>query len=251
MNYELNGGVAVITGATQGLGLVQAKTFLDAGAKLVVTSLDAQGCINVKNELGEKNVTAYVHDMRDLKSTPKLVDTIEAEVGPIKHLVNNAGVHLKKPIWDVSDDEWENIVDINLTGLFVITREIIKKMRPRKEGTIVNISSMGGVLALPTAAGYVTTKTALLGLTRSIAVDCGPDNIRCNAVSPGFIDTEMTRKILDGDPVRAQKINGRIPMPRLGLAEDIAQTILYLSTQQSAYINGQNIPIDGGFSIGF
>ncbi len=227
------------------------KLFLKAGAKLVVTALDEQACVNVKKELGEENVATYIHDMRALKSSPQLIEKIENDIGPIKHLVNNAGIHLKKPIWDVSDEEWENIVNINLNGLFVITREVIKRMRPRKEGTIVNISSMGGILALPTAAGYVTTKTALLGLTRSIAVDCGPDNIRCNAVSPGFIDTEMTRKVLEGDPNRAKKIKGRIPMPRLGLPEDIAQTILYLSSSQSAYINGQNIPIDGGFSIGF
>lgn len=243
--------VVLITGGTRGLGLAQAQAFLNANATVVITSSNGSSFADAKAKLNSKNVHTYLHDIRDFDSTSGVIDNIEKEVGPIDFLINNAGVHLKKPIWDVEIDEWQNIVDVNLTGLFVISREVIKKMKDREFGSIVNISSMGGLMALPSATGYVTTKTAVIGLTRSIAVDCGPFNIRCNAICPGFIDTEMTRKILAGDPARAAKINGRIPMPRLGTGEDIAASAVFLCSEQSSYINGQSVPIDGGYNIGF
>lgn len=250
-SYDFNKRIVIVTGAARGLGLAQAKAFLDANATVVITDIAQSSLDEATAELNSKRVYTYVHNIKDFEATPLLIDKIEKEVGPIDYLVNNAGVHLKKPIWDVTTEEWQNINDINVTGLFVISREVIRKMKLRKRGAIVNVSSMGGILALPSAAGYVTTKTAVLGLTRSIAVDCGEFNIRCNAICPGFIDTEMTRKVLAGDPARAEKINGRIPMPRLGTGEDIASASVYLCSDNASYVNGQLLPIDGGFSVGF
>lgn len=249
--YDFNKKVIIVTGAARGLGLAQAKALLAANATVVITDIDGQSLEQTQKELNSPDVHFYKHNIKEFESTKTLVDAIESDVGEIHGLVNNAGVHLKKPIWDVSLEEWQNINDINVTGLFMISREVIKKMMPRKRGAIVNVSSMGGLMALPSAAGYVTTKTAVVGLTRSIAVDCGEFNIRCNAICPGFINTEMTRKVLAGDPKRAEKINGRIPMPRLGLGEDIAAATVYLCSENASYVNGQLLPIDGGFSVGF
>lgn len=250
-SYNFEKKVVVITGAARGLGLSQAKAFLSANATVVITDLEQSALEAAETELASEQVHTYVHNIKDFDATAELVERIENEVGAIEMLVNNAGVHLKKPIWEVETAEWQNIFDINVTGLFVITREIVKKMMTRKSGAIVNISSMGGLMALPSATGYVTTKTAVVGLTRSVAVDGGPYNIRCNAVCPGFIDTEMTRKVLAGDPARAEKINGRIPMPRLGLGEDIAAASVYLCSESASYVNGQLLPVDGGYSVGF
>lgn len=250
-NYDFNKEVVLITGAARGLGLAQVKAFLAANATVVITDIDGNSIESAQKELDSDSVHYYIHNIKDFESTTDLINRIETEVGPISHLVNNAGVHLKKAIWDVEIEEWQNIIDINLTGLFVMSREVIRKMKTRNQGSIVNVSSMGGLMALPSAAGYVTTKTAVVGLTRSIAVDGGEFNIRCNAICPGFIDTEMTRKVLAGDPERSAKITGRIPMPRLGLGEDIANASVYLCSKNASYVNGQLLPIDGGYSVGF
>ncbi|MGR5143177.1 SDR family NAD(P)-dependent oxidoreductase [Photobacterium sp. DNB23_23_1] len=249
--YNFEKRVVIVTGGARGLGLAQAQAFLNANATVVITDIDPNALESARVELNSEDVHTYKHNIKDFDTTASLVERIEQEVGDIEYLVNNAGVHLKKPIWDVSTEEWQNINDINVTGLFVMSREVIRKMKQRERGAIVNVSSMGGLMALPSAAGYVTTKTAVVGLTRSIAVDCGAFNVRCNAVCPGFIDTEMTRKVLAGDPARAAKIEGRIPMPRLGLGEDIAAATVYLCSESASYVNGQLLPIDGGYSVGF
>ena len=251
---DFKGQVVVVTGGSRGLGLAQAAAFKAAGAQVVITARDQatldEACAALNGEPGLP-ARAYAHDMRDHAAAAALVDRIEADAGAIQVLVNNAGVHLKKPIWDVTLAEWNNIVDINLSGVFTMTREVLRCMVPRSAGAIVNISSMGGLMALPSATGYVTTKTALIGFTRSVAVDAGAHGIRCNAVCPGFIDTEMTRKVLAGDPARSAKIRGRIPMPRLGQGEDIANACVFLGSEMASYINGQSLAIDGGYSIGF
>lgn len=251
MSFDLKNRITLITGAARGLGLEQARAFIDSNARVVITDLSEESLAEARKELGSDRVFTYRQDVTEFDATPSLIKRIESEVGPIDYLINNAGVHLKKPIWDVSTPEWQNIVNINLTGTFVTTREVVTRMKERQFGSIVIISSMAGLMALPTAAGYVATKTGLVGLARSVAVDAGPFNVRCNAVCPGFIDTEMTRKVLAGDPQRAAKITGRIPMPRLGLGSDIASSCVFLCSEEGAYINGQSLPIDGGFSVGF
>ncbi|EEA94634.1 SDR family NAD(P)-dependent oxidoreductase [Pseudovibrio sp. JE062] len=250
VNYDYKGKLVVVTGGARGLGFAMAQRLINSNAKVVITDLQEESLKSACEQLGE-NASHRVHNVTAYDSTPALVDDIEAKEGPIFGLVNNAGVHLKKPIWDVTDEEWLNVVNINQNGLFVMTREVLRYMRPRKDGSIVNVSSMGGLLALPTAPAYVTTKTAVIGLTRNLAVDLGPENIRVNAICPGFIDTEMTRAVLDGDPVRGAKIKGRIPMPRLAQPEEIAAMVAFLCSEDAAYVNGQSIAVDGGFSVGF
>lgn len=236
--------VAVITGGNKGLGLAQSRRFLDAGYELFViarsrSDFDALGG---NAHFVETDIAA--------DENGDWLAKIHARTGPIAALVNNAGVHLKKPVWDVQSDELQKVLDINVRAMFLACGRYVALHR-ETGGAIVNIASMGGIMALPSAAAYVTAKTAVVGLTRSVAVDAAQFGIRCNAVSPGFIETDMTRAILAKDPARRDKIEGRIPTHNFGTPEDVANAVFYLASDQSAYVNGVNLPVDGGYAIGF
>ena len=234
----------VITGGNKGLGFAQAKRFLDAGDTVIVVA-------RTQGEIG--SLTAPMHfveaDLAQDMTASFLDDIVEAH-GPIEVLVNNAGAHLKKPAWDVAPNELDHVLNLNVKAMFAACGRFVAQHK-EQGGAIVNISSMGGLMALPSAAAYVTAKTAVVGLTRSVCVDAARFGIRCNAVAPGFIDTDMTRAILQKDPARREKIESRIPGGAFGQPEDIANAVFFLASDQAAHINGVTLPVDGGFSVGF
>lgn len=234
--------IAAITGGNKGLGIAQTKRFLEEGFRVYVIA-------RTKGELdGLQGDVRFVE--ADLSTGADFLNTIHAEAGNIDVLVNNAGMHLKKPMWDVSDAEFDNVIGLNVKAMFMACGRYVD-LQKDTGGAIVNISSMGGLLALPSSAAYVTAKTAVIGLTRSVCVDAAPFGIRCNAVAPGFIDTDMTRAILEKDPARRDKIEGRIPGGKFGKPEDIADAVYFLSSDHAAHISGATLPVDGGFSVGF
>ena len=236
--------IAVITGGNKGLGLAQTCRFLEAGFRVYVVAR-SEGEIDTLS--GEVRFTTT--DLMNWRDTSYL-DTIHTSEGHIDVLVNNAGMHLKKPVWEVATQELDERLDINVKAVFAACGRYVA-LQKDQGGAIVNISSMGGLLALPFAAAYVTAKTAVIGLTRSVAVDGAEFGIRCNAVAPGFIDTDMTRAIFEKDPERRAKIEGRIPGGEFGRPEDVANAVFFLASDQAAHINGVVLPVDGGFSIGF
>jgi NAD(P)-dependent dehydrogenase (short-subunit alcohol dehydrogenase family) len=235
----------VITGGNKGLGLAQTALFQDRGWEVHVISR-SEGDLG---QLPQANLHWTKADLTDWRNTAWL-DAVHAKAGRIDGLVNNAGVHLKKPVWDVSADELDGVLDVNVKAMFLASGRYIA-LQKEQGGAIVNISSMGGIMALQSAAAYVTAKTAVVGLTRSIALDGAPLGFRCNAVCPGFIETDMTRAILAKDPARRQRIEARIPSHRFGLPEDIARAVFYLISDESRYVNGVALPVDDGYSIGF
>lgn len=236
--------VVVITGGNKGLGLAQTRRFLaeDYAVHVVARS---------EGEIGSLggNVHFHAHDLSDWENTAYL-DEIHQSAGHIDVLVNNAGMHLKKPVWDVEAVELEQRIALNVKAVFMACGRFVA-LPANGNRTIVNISSMGGLMALPASAAYVTSKTAVIGLTRSVAVDGADHGVRCNAVCPGFIDTYMTRAILARDPARRAKIEGRIPGGIWGLPEDVADAVYFLASDRARYINGVALPVDGGYSIGF
>jgi len=236
--------IAVITGGNKGLGLAQTRRFLEAGYRVHVV---ARGEGEIASLTGDVHFAKV--DLSSWRDTSYL-DAVNQAEGRIDVLVNNAGMHLKKPVWEVDPNELEERLDINVKAVFAACGRYVA-LQKNKGGAIVNITSMGGLLALPSAAAYVTAKTAVIGLTRSVAVDGAPFGIRCNAVAPGFIDTDMTRAILAKDPARRAKIEGRIPGGVFGRTEDVANTVYFLASDEAAHINGVVLPVDGGFSIGF
>ncbi|TNF18352.1 MAG: SDR family oxidoreductase [Rhodobacteraceae bacterium] len=236
--------IAVITGGNKGLGLSQARRFLGAGFEVHVVAR-SRGDFD---SLGE-GAQFHECDIAADRAADWLA-AIHADAGPIAALVNNAGVHFKKPIWEVPPEALDRVLDINVRAMFAACGRYVGLHR-EAGGAIVNVASMGAIMALPSAAAYVTAKTAVVGLTRSVAVDAAPFGIRCNAVSPGFIDTDMTRAVLEKDPARRDRIEGRIPTHAFGQPEDVADAIFYLASDRAAYVNGVNLPVDGGYAIGF
>lgn len=240
----------VITGGNKGLGLYQSKAFLAAGYAVYVVAR-SRGDFDQLGQSGDVKAKFIRADLRT-ENPDALLGSIASQSGGITTLVNNAGAHLKKAVWDVSTAEFDDLVAINLKAMFALCGAYIRLQKETaKDGSIVNISSMAGLLALPNSAAYVTTKTAVIGLTRSVAVDAAPFGINCNAVCPGFIETDMTRAILAKDPSRRERIERRIPTNKFGAPDDVANACIFLASDQANYINGVALPVDAGYSVGF
>jgi NAD(P)-dependent dehydrogenase (short-subunit alcohol dehydrogenase family) len=189
--------------------------------------------------------------MQNLKGIPAFVQNIAAEHGRIDVLVNNAGINMKKPFTEVTDEEFQNIILTNLTAVFVLSREVAKVMLPRQLGSIIHISSMTAHYGIPKVVAYTASKTALEGMARSMAVDLSPQGIRVNCIAPGFIVTAMTSKAFESDPERKNRAIARTPMGKMGNPEDIANAAFFLASDASAFITGTTVKVDGGNSIGF
>ncbi len=240
---------ALITGGNKGLGIFQSRAFLDDGYRVIVAARSEGDVHSLVDEYGKDRVRYISHDLSDSTGVG-LLEEVVAESDFVDVLVNNAGVHLKKPVWEVEPEELDLVLNINLKVLFALSGKFVK-LNKERGGAIINVSSMAGLMALPNAAAYVASKTAVIGLTKSVAVDAAPFGIRCNAVCPGFIDTDMTRAILAKDPERRARIERRIPTGKFGLPEDVANACVFLASEKAQYINGVALPVDAGFSIGF
>lgn len=248
--FSLSGKLAVITGGGTGLGFGISKAFLAAGANIVISGRRDEVLKKAIEELGE-GAFYLSNDVSDTGALPDFVEDIESKYGPIDILVNNAGINAKKFLTDVSDEEFQRIIQTNVSGLFSLTREVAKKMISRKSGCIINITSMAAIYGISDVTAYTSSKTAVLGMTRSLAVDLSPKGIRVNAIAPGFIDSPMLRKAFDSDPERKRKVLSRTPMGTLGEADDIGTAAVYLASDAAKFVSGVNLPVDGGNSIGF
>jgi len=248
MNIKIK--TAIITGGASGLGLAATKKFVENNIRTIIIGRNEKNLAEVSEQLGE--LCSYkVFDLSDLKGIPALVSSLITEFGPIDILVNNAGINQKKPFADVTDEDFQNIILTNLTSVFVLSREVVKSMLPNKSGSIVNISSMASQYGIPYVISYTAAKAGIEGITKAMAVELSPEGIRVNCVAPGFIATNMSAKALDSDPARKQKVLSRTPMGKLGIPEDVAEAIYYLSSDAAKYLTGVVLPVDGGNSIGF
>jgi NAD(P)-dependent dehydrogenase (short-subunit alcohol dehydrogenase family) len=242
--------IAIVTGGASGLGLATTQKFVEAGIKTIIIGRDENKLQAAVTEFGE--LCSYkVCDLSDIGLIPTLVNEIVSEFGVPDILVNNAGINMKKPFAEVTDQDFQNIIQTNLTSVFVLSREVVKHMTPTCSGSIVNISSMASQYGIPYVIAYTATKSAIEGMTRAMATELSPQGIRVNCVAPGFIATDMSAKALDNDPARKQKVLSRTPMGKLGVPEDIADAVLFLASDAAKYITGVVLPVDGGNSIGF
>lgn len=242
--------VAVITGGGSGIGLAIAKKFIAAGYQVIVIGRTESKLKQAVSDLGDQ--AAYkVCDLTDLKNIPKVITEIHSEYGRVDVLVNNAGINMKKPFTEVTDEDFFQVINTNLLSVFAISREVVKVMDGQGGGSIIHISSMSAHYGVPKIIAYSASKTAVEGMTRAMAVELAPMGIRVNCIAPGFIVTEMTDKALNSDTERKAKVMGRTPMGRMGQPAEIGDTAVYFASEAASYITGTVLPVDGGNSIGF
>jgi NAD(P)-dependent dehydrogenase (short-subunit alcohol dehydrogenase family) len=242
--------VAIVTGGSSGIGLAIAERFIADHIHTIIIGRDKFKLRSVKNKLGPLCYPVSF-DLKQLSRIPSLVKKIIKEFGHIDILVNNAGINMKKEFLDVTDDEFQQILLTNVTAVFVLSREVVKYMKQKSSGTIINISSMASQYGIPKVIAYTASKSAIEGMTRAMAVELSPKGIRVNCIAPGFIATDMSAKALNNDKERKQKVMSRTPMGYLGDPADIANAALYLANGEAKYVTGVVLPVDGGNSIGF
>ena len=242
--------LAIVTGGASGLGLAATKKLIENNIRTIIIGRNETNLAEVSDALGLL-CNYIVFDLGNLKGIPQLVAEINDEYGQIDVLVNNAGINLKKPFTEVTDEEFQEIIQTNLTSVFVLSREVVKVMLQTGAGSIINISSMAAQYGIPYVIAYTAAKTGIEGMTRAMAVELSPKGIRVNCVAPGFIATNMSAKALDNDPERKQKVLSRTPMGKLGDPEDVAEAIYYLASDAAKFVTGVILPVDGGNSIGF
>ncbi len=248
--YQLTNKVALITGGSEGIGFETAKVFIKLGAKVVITGRTLKKLEKANRELGE-NCFIYQNDVTEKKSHQQLFDFIEREVGDLDILVNNAGMHHKKPTIEVTDEEFQAVIDTNLNSVFALTRTVLTPMIKRKRGSIIFISSMAALYGLEKIIAYTSSKTALIGMVRALASEYSHTGVRFNAIAPGFIKSKMLNKAMSNDPERKKRVLRRTPAGRLGNPEEIGMAAAFLASDASKFITGVCLPVDGGNSIGF
>lgn len=242
--------IAIVTGGNSGLGFATAKKFCENGIKTYILGRNKEKTEEACAELGEL-AESIIIDLTQLDQIPALVDGIFQKEGQIDILVNNAGINMKKDLVDVTDSEFEQVVRTNLFSVFAISREVVKKMKEKNGGSIINISSMAAQYGLPKVIAYSASKTAIEGMTRAMAVELAEYGVRVNCIAPGFIKTKMTAKALNSDPARKDRVFSRTPMGKMGLPEDIADAAYFFASNESKFVTGTVLPVDGGNSIGF
>jgi NAD(P)-dependent dehydrogenase (short-subunit alcohol dehydrogenase family) len=248
--FELTGQTALITGGGSGLGLGMARCLAACGAKVILVGRNAANLGNAAATIGPV-ASAEVFDITDLGAVPGFARRVFESHGPVDILINNAGVHLKKPAEDIADDEFRDVQTTHVNAAFALSREFGRPMLERGSGSILFIASMASLFALPFTAAYASAKSAHLGIVRTLAAEWGARGVRVNALAPGWIHSEMMHKAVDADPDRRNKILGRTPLRDFGDPEDIGWAAAFLCSPAAKFITGVCLPVDGGASIGF
>ena len=248
--FSLEGKLALITGGGSGIGFHIAQCMVQAGAKVVITGRRESVLQEAVESLGTQ-ATYFVNDITKLNTIPQLIADIENANGPIDILVNNAGINMKKHAVEVTDEDFDRIIQTNLHAVFSITRETGKRMVERKQGSIIMITSMAALYGIDRVVAYTASKSAVGGMVKALATEFSPYNVRINAVAPGFIETPMMLTAMNGDPARRDKAMDRTPMGIWGKPDDVGWAVVYLASPAAKFITGVSLPVDGGNSIGF
>jgi NAD(P)-dependent dehydrogenase (short-subunit alcohol dehydrogenase family) len=240
--------VAVITGASKGLGKAMAQALAAEGARVALVSRDQALLETVAAEIGAAGGEARVFpaDVSDEDQVRRAADAIVAAFGKVHILINNAGINLRKPITEFTLEEWHRVMDTNVTAAFLMCRAMIPHMRGQGYGRILNMTSTMSWVSLPGRAAYAASKAALLGITRTLALELAPEAITCNGISPGPFTTEMNRPLIESAELNAQFL-ASLPLGRWGRVEEIGQLAVYLCSEDAGFITGTDIVIDGGW----
>lgn len=241
----LEGKVAIVTGATRGIGKSIAEKFIQQGATVVFTYASSVAKAQaLEKELGTQGtIKGFQSDAADYDAAQKLVEDVLAEFGQIDIVVNNAGITKDNLLMRMSLEDFEKVIQVNLNAAFNLTKAVIKPMMKKRQGSIINMSSIVGLKGNAGQANYAASKAGLIGFSKSVALELGSRNIRCNVIAPGFIETEMTEVL---DPKTVEEWRNGIPLKRGGQPEDVANACVFLASELSSYVTGQVISVDGG-----
>ena len=232
--------IVLVTGASRGIGLEVAKLFSKEGYKVIGTS---RGDFNLGNLIGDSSAMSVQLDLMSKESINDLFEVLKTKDILPSVLINNAGITKDQLFLRMKDKDWDEVIETNLNGLFRVTKAFIKPMVKNKFGRVINISSVAGLMGNSGQVNYSSSKSAMVGFSRSLAKELGSRNITSNVVAPGFIETDMTTFLNDDDKIEVSK---NIPMKRFGTVEDVAKCIVFLASDNANYITGQIISVDGG-----
>lgn len=248
--FSLNGKTALVTGGGTGIGKAITVALVEAGAKVAVAGRRKEPLETAAAEYPGR-VFPYVYDVTKTEGAPSLIEGIKKDIGTPTILVNNAGIHLKKLGGEVTVAEFQTVLDTHILGAHALSAAVIPHMKKGGGGSIIYIASMASLFGIPYVMAYAAAKSAMLGIVRTLAVEYGADGIRVNAIAPGWFETEMSRKAMQSDPERVQKVISRTPLHRFGDPEDIGFAAVYLASTAGRFVTGACLPVDGGVSIGF
>jgi 3-oxoacyl-[acyl-carrier protein] reductase len=245
--FDFKGKTALVTGASRGIGRAIAVALARGGASVALNyagnEVAAQEALGLVLAAGAPKAKLYKFDVADFEACQKAVDEVVADFGGLHVLVNNAGIAIDQLLMRLKPEDWKRQLDVNLTGAFNLTKAVTRPMMKAKGGAIVNLSSVVGEMGNAGQAAYAATKAGLIGFTKSVARELASRNVRCNAVTPGFIDTDMTAAL----PEAAKTgLLSAIPLGRLGSAEDIASAVCFLASGQASYVTGEVLKVNGG-----
>lgn len=248
----LEGKVAIVTGAARGIGEAIALKFAEHGANVAFTyvsdsSVEKAAALEAKLTAMGVKAKAYKSNASDLTQCEAFVNDVLKEFGSLDICVNNAGISKDNLLMRMSAEQWEDVIKVNLNSVFYMTKQVIKPMMKARNGAIINMSSIIGEIGNAGQSSYAASKAGIIGFTKSVAKELGSRNIRCNAIAPGFVETDMTSYLKEGEA--ADKYKAGIPLGRFASAEDIANTALFLASDMGNYITGQTISVCGGLNI--
>jgi 3-oxoacyl-[acyl-carrier protein] reductase len=240
--FDLSGKGALVTGATGGIGGAIAKALHDQGATVAISGTNAAKLEKLAGELGDR-VFVLPCDLRDRTAVAGLAEDAEKAVGQVDILVNNAGITKDNLFMRMKDEEWDDVLSVNLTSVFALTRGIVRGMMRRRGGRIVNIASISGVLGNPGQGNYAASKAGLVGMTKSLAREVAARGITANCIAPGFISTPMTEALTEK---QTEAIAAAIPSQCFGQPEDVAAAVVFFASDEASYVTGETMHVNGG-----
>ena len=243
--FDLSGKTALVTGATGGIGGAIAKALHGAGAHVGISGRNTEKLEALAKELGDR-VSVLTADLSTTEAANELAKRAEEEMGQVDILVNNAGLTRDGLSMRMSDEDWQTVLDVNLTSTFKLAKAVQRGMMKRRNGRVVNIASVVGVTGNPGQCNYVASKAGMIGWSKAMAAEVASRGITINCVAPGFIATAMTEALNDDQKA---KINSTIPAGRMGSSEDIAAAVVFLASDEAAYVTGQTIHVNGGMAM--
>jgi 3-oxoacyl-[acyl-carrier protein] reductase len=251
MNVQLQGKVALVTGASRGIGQAIALHLAQAGATVIGTSTSEGGAAAVTQTLQKSANIAHsgrgmVLNVTDVGACDQIIDHIVKEFGSLDILVNNAGITQDQLAMRMKDEDWDQVIQTNLSAVFRLSRAVLRPMMRAKGGRIIHVTSIVGHMGNPGQVNYAAAKAGVAGMSRSLAREIGSRNITVNCVAPGFIDTDMTRALSEE---QQNALKGNIPLGRLGTADDVANAVVFLASEQAGYVTGTTLHVNGGLYL--